>query len=225
MNYLKKLPYKIKLFLFILPLLFIYTLICSISYVNAISTDLQKNVFRLHVIANSDSEDDQNLKLKVRDNVIKYMNTLCSKTTSKEEAIEIANAHLNEFKKIALNTIKENGYNYDVNISIDNVFFPTKTYGDISLPEGYYDALRIKIGKAEGKNWWCVMFPPLCFVDVTSGIVPDDSKELLKENLSQEEYDLICNGNSEDLNNTDITFKFKIVELLNNTKLMLASKN
>ena len=225
MNYFKKLPYKIKLFLFILPLLFIYTLICSISYVNAISTDLQKNVFRLHVIANSDSEDDQNLKLKVRDNVIKYMNTLCSKTTSKEEAIEIANAHLNEFKKIALNTIKENGYNYDVNISIDNVFFPTKTYGDISLPEGYYDALRIKIGKAEGKNWWCVMFPPLCFVDVTSGIVPDDSKELLKENLSQEEYNLICNGNSEDLNNTDITFKFKIVELLNNTKLMLASKN
>lgn len=225
MNYLKKLPYKIKLFLFILPLLFIYTLICSISYVNAISTDLQKNVFRLHVIANSDSEEDQNLKLKVRDNVIKYMNTLCSKTTSKEEAIEIANAHLNEFKKIALSTIKENGCNYDVNISIDNVFFPTKTYGDISLPEGYYDALRIKIGKAEGKNWWCVMFPPLCFVDVTSGIVPDDSKELLKENLSQEEYDLICNGNSEDLNNSDITFKFKIVELLNNTKMMLASKN
>lgn len=225
MNYFKKLPYKIKLFLFILPLLFIYTLICSISYVNAISTDLQKNVFRLHVIANSDSEDDQNLKLKVRDNVIKYMNTLCSKTTSKEEAIKIANAHLNEFKKIALNTIKDNGYNYDVDISIDNVFFPTKTYGDISLPEGYYDALRIKIGKAEGKNWWCVMFPPLCFVDVTSGIVPDDSKELLKENLSQEEYNLICNGNSEDLNNTDITFKFKIVELLNNTKLMLASKN
>ena len=148
MNYLKKLPHKIKLFLFILPLLFIYTLICSISYVNAISTDLQKNVFRLHVIANSDSENDQNLKLKVRDNVIKYMNTLCSKTTSKEEAIEIANAHLNEFKEIALSTIKENGYNYDVNISIDNVFFPTKTYGDISLPEGYYDALRIKIGKA-----------------------------------------------------------------------------
>ena len=105
------------------------------------------------------------------------------------------------------------------------MFFPTKTYGDISLPEGYYDALRIKIGKAEGKNWWCVMFPPLCFVDVTSGIVPDDSKDLLKENLSQEEYDLICNGNSENQNNTDITFKFKIVELLNNTKMMLASKN
>lgn len=225
MNYLKKLPYKIKLFLFILPLLFIYTLICSISYVNAISTDLQKSVFRLHVIANSDSEDDQNLKLKVRDNVLRYMNTLCSKTTSKEEAIEIATIHLNEFKEIALNTIKENGCNYNVDISIDNVFFPTKTYGDISLPEGYYDALRIKIGKAEGKNWWCVMFPPLCFVDVTSGIVPDDSKDLLKENLSQEEYDLICNGNSENQNNTDITFKFKIVELLNNTKMMLASKN
>ena len=225
MNYLKKLPYKIKIFIIILPLLFFYTLLCSICYANAISTNLQENIFRLHVIANSNSEEDQNLKLKVRDNVIKYMNTLCSNTTSKKEAIEIANNHLNEFKEIALNTIKENGYNYDVYISIDSVFFPTKTYGDISLPEGYYDALRIKIGNAEGKNWWCVMFPPLCFVDVTSGIVPDDSKELLKENLGQEEYDLICNGNSEEQINSNITFKFKIVELLNNTKMMLASKN
>ena len=214
MNYLKKLPYKIKLFLFILPLLFIYTLICSISYVNAISTDLQKNVFRLHVIANSDSEDDQNLKLKVRDNVIKYMNTLCSKTTSKEEAIEIANAHLNEFKKIALNTIKENGYNYDVDISIDNVFFPTKTYGDISLPEGYYDALRIKIGKAEGKNWWCVMFPPLCFVDDQNGIIDEKTDKKLKEVLTEEEYDLIMAKNKSEVKNLE--FKFKITEVFQN---------
>ena len=219
MNYLKKLPYKIKLFLFILPLLFIYTLICSISYVNAISTDLQKNVFRLHVIANSDSEEDQNLKLKVRDNVIKYMNTLCSKTTSKEEAIEIANAHLNEFKEIALNTIKENGYNYDVNISIDNVFFPTKTYGDISLPEGYYDALRIKIGKAEGKNWWCVMFPPLCFVDISSGVVPEESKEVLQDNLTEEEFALISDKSSD-----EIQFKFKLLEFFNNNDLITAKK-
>ena len=211
MNYLKKLPYKIKLFLFILPLLFIYTLICSISYVHAISTDLQKSVFRLHVIANSDSEDDQNLKLKVRDNVLRYMNTLCSKTTSKEEAIEIATIHLNEFKEIALNTIKENGYNYNVDISIDNVFFPTKTYGDISLPEGYYDALRIKIGKAEGKNWWCVMFPPLCFVDVTSGVVPDESKQIMQNNLSDEEYSLISDNES-----SDIKFKFSLIEFFKN---------
>ena len=130
---------------------------------------------------------------------------------TKEEAIEIANAHLNEFKEIALSTIKENGYNYDVNISIDNVFFPTKTYGDISLPEGYYDALRIKIGKAEGKNWWCVMFPPLCFVDEQNNVIDKETDEKLKKVLTKDEYELIVEKDKKNINNLQI--KFKIVEV------------
>lgn len=221
MNILKKLPRKIKIAIILLPLLFLYTFICSISYVTAISSDLCESVFRLHIIANSDSVEDQNLKYKVRDNVIAYMNTLCSNTNSKEEVISIANEHLDDFKKIAIDTIKANGFNYETEVEINNVFFPTKTYGDLSLPEGYYDALRIKIGNASGQNWWCVMFPPLCFVDVSTGIVPEESKELIKENLSDEEYNLICaRSNSE--NNSDIKFKFKIVEILNHTKLITA---
>lgn len=221
MNILKKLPRKIKIAIITLPLLFLYTLICSTCYVTAISSNLCESVFRLHIIANSDSEEDQNLKYKVRDNVIAYMNTLCSNTSSKEEVISIANEHLDDFKKIAEDTIKTNGFNYESQVEINNVFFPTKTYGDLSLPEGYYDALRIKIGNASGQNWWCVMFPPLCFVDVSTGIVPEESKELIKENLSDEEYDLICTGNNFE-NNSDIKFKFKIVELLNHTKLITA---
>lgn len=221
MNILKKLPRKIKIAIIALPLLFLYTLICSTYYVTAISSDLCRSVFRLHIIANSDSVEDQNLKYKVRDNIIAYMNTLCSNLNSKEEVISIANEHLDDFKKIAEDTIKANGFDYETQVEINNVFFPTKTYGDLSLPEGYYDALRIKIGNASGRNWWCVMFPPLCFVDVSTGIVPEESKELIKENLSDEEYNLICTGNNSK-SNSDIKFKFKIVEILNHTKLITA---
>lgn len=198
------------IFLLILLLVF-YTFFCAISYVNAVSSDISESVFRLHVIANSDSEEDQNLKYKVRDALLGYMDELSSNCNSKEEVIETAKEHSNNFKDIAINTIRENGYDYDVSIDIGNFEFPTKTYGDISLPSGYYDALKVEIGEAKGKNWWCVMFPPLCFIDISSGVVPEESKEFLKENMSDEEYDLIS---SED--NIGLHFKFKLLELFAN---------
>lgn len=201
----------------LLILLFLYIFVCAFSYVNAVSSDIANSVFRLHVIANSDEKEDQELKLKVRDNVLFYMNEICENVTTKEEAILIANEHIDEFKEIALNTIHENGYDYLVNIRIGNFSFPTKTYGDISLPSGYYDALRIEIGEAKGQNWWCVMFPPLCFVDVSSGIVPDESKETMKSDLSDEEFSLI--SDNEDSN---VKFKFKLIEWFQNVKVMTA---
>lgn len=205
---------NIKNYIFILFLLLLYTLICAFSYVNAVSTDISNSVFRLHVIANSDSVEDQNLKYVVRDNVLKYMNEIAKNVTSKEEVIKLITEHKNDFYEIAIQTIRDEGYDYDVNINIGNFEFPTKTYGDISLPAGYYDALRIEIGTASGKNWWCVMFPPLCFVDVTSGIVDDESKELMQENLTDEEYSIISSDNTE--------FKFKFIELLQNVNIFTA---
>lgn len=207
---------KVKYSILLIFLLLIYILISAMSYVNAISTDISNSVFRLHVIANSDSCEDQNLKYLVRDNVLSYMNEICKDATSKEEAIKIANDNLDIFKEIAKQTVIDNGYNYDVNVEIGNFSFPTKTYGDISLPSGFYDALRIKIGEANGQNWWCVMFPPLCFVDVSSGIVPEDSKETMKSELSDEEFSLISS------NDSDIKFKFKLVEMLQNAKILTA---
>lgn len=201
----------------LLILLFLYIFVCAFSYVNAVSSDIANSVFRLHVIANSDEKEDQELKLKVRDNVLSYMNKICENVTTKEDAILIANDHIDEFKEIALNTIHENGYDYSVNVKIGNFSFPTKTYGDISLPAGLYDALRIEIGEAKGQNWWCVMFPPLCFVDVSSGIVPDNSKETMKDNLSDEEFSLI--SDNEDSN---VKFKFKLIEWFQNVKVMTA---
>lgn len=201
----------------LLILLFLYIFVCAFSYVNAVSSDIANSVFRLHVIANSDEKEDQELKLKVRDNVLSYMNKICENVTTKDDAILIANEHINEFKEIALNTIHENGYDYSVNVRIGNFSFPTKTYGDISLPAGLYDALRIEIGEAKGQNWWCVMFPPLCFVDVSSGIVPDESKETMKSDLSDEEFSLI--SDNEDSN---VKFKFKLIEWFQNVKVMTA---
>lgn len=211
---------KIKMFIILTFLLFIYTTICAVSYAQNISTDIANSVFRLHVIANSDSQEDQNLKYKVRDNLLSYMNKICKNAQSKSEAIEIAKKHENDFKNIALETIKNEGYSYDVKINIGNFEFPTKHYGDISLPAGYYDALRVEIGEAKGQNWWCVMFPPLCFVDVSSGVVPEDSKEMLENNLSEEEFALVS-----DKSNAEIQFKFKLLELFNKQDLITAKKD
>ena len=206
---------KYKIILFLTFLLLIYTFFCAISYADTVVTDISKNVFRLHVIANSDSEEDQNLKYKVRDSLLGYMDNLSSSCKSKEEVIEVAKEHISDFKNIAINTIKENGYNYDVSIEIGNFEFPTKTYGDIALPSGYYDALKVEIGEAKGKNWWCVMFPPLCFIDISSGIVPEESKEYLKENMSEEEYGLISSNDDNSLH-----FKFKLLEFFANNNLI-----
>ena len=201
----------LKRFLIVLILFTFFVFVSAISYVSAVSNNIADSVFRLHVIANSDSNEDQELKYKVRDAVLEYMNSITIDCSSKEEAIQIAKEHEDEFYKIAKQTIEENGYNYSVNIKIGNFNFPTKTYGDISLPAGNYDALRIEIGNASGQNWWCVMFPPLCFVDVSSGVVPDESKEIMQDNLSTEEYTLIS-----DLNSSDVKFKFGLVEFFNN---------
>ena len=210
---------KVKMAIILTFLFFIYTSICAISYANYVSTDIADSVFRLHVIANSDSEEDQNLKYIIRDNLLDYMNEICANCTNKEEAISIAQQNIENFKQIALDTIKAQGFDYSVNVTIGNFEFPTKDYGDISLPAGYYDALKVEIGQAKGQNWWCVMFPPLCFVDVTSGIVPDESKEDLQESLSDEEYALVS-----DDSNFEIKFKFKLLEFFNNTGLFTAKK-
>ena len=139
---------KISKIFIIFILLICYIYISSISYVAAVTKNISNNVFRLHVIANSDSDEDQNLKYIVRDNLINYMNSLTGNITSKKDAIEIAKQHEQDFYNIAIQTIQENGFNYDVKIEIGNFYFPTKNYGDISFPCGYYDALKVEIGDA-----------------------------------------------------------------------------
>ena len=210
---------KLKIILTLSILLFTYTSICAISYAQNISNNIAQSVFRLHVIANSDSQEDQNLKYIVRDNLIEYMNVLSKNSKTKEESIQIAKSNIKNFEKIAKETIIKHGYNYPVEVSIGNFNFPTKQYGDISLPSGMYDALKVEIGEAKGQNWWCVMFPPLCFVDVTTGIVPEESKELMENNLGNEEF-LLISENS----NSPTKFKFKLIEFFTEKGIITAKK-
>ena len=188
-------------------------------YSDAVTNNISKNVFRLHVIANSNSEEDQDLKYKVRDELIKYMKSISSNISTKDEALTLVNNNLDTFQAIASNVIIENGFDYPVKIEVGNFDFPTKTYGDISLPAGFYDALKVEIGEAQGRNWWCVMFPSLCFVDVSNGIVPEESKENLQSNLDYEDYNLISSDEAE------YKIKFKLVEILENAKIIMANKS
>lgn len=202
---MKKIFYLISL----ITLVIIFLFVSIKSYANTISDDLSNNFFRLHILANSDSEEDQALKLKVRDNIIEYMNSLSYSNLTKKEAIDLTKSNLQNFKEIAQRTILEEGYNYSINLEVGNFYFPTKEYGNISLPAGYYDALKIEIGEAKGKNWWCSLFPPLCFVDISAGVIDEESEKYLKDNLSDDEFAIITDDSE------TVKFKFKIIELLN----------
>lgn len=210
---------NIKCFIILTLLFCLYVYINAFFYVIKVSSNLSDNVFRLHIIANSNSEIDQNLKYKVRDNLVKYMNTVCNNFVSKEETINYILSHFSDFEEIVNKTIKNYGFNYTSKLEIGNFKFPTKTYGDISLPSGNYDALEVKIGKAEGKNWWCVLYPSLCFIDTDLSIVPEESKSKLKNSLGEEEYALIS-----DNENPSINFKFKLVDFFTSNNFFIAEK-
>lgn len=209
----RKEKFKIKYLFVVVFLLMLMILVNSISYSEEVISDISENVLRLHVIANSNSSEDQEVKYKVRDKVLEYMTDISENCKSKTEAISILEDNLDNVEDIVIKTLRENNFDYNVKLEIGNFDFPTKVYGDISLPSGYYDALKIIIGEGKGENWWCVMFPPLCFVDVSSGIVPNESKELLEENISNEGYSLISDKSD------DIKIKFKIVELIESGKI------
>ena len=145
---------------------------------------VKDELIRFHVIANSDSREDQELKLKVRDEVIKYLEPLLKNSKSIEESRKIIKQNNKKVINIAEKVVKDNGYSYNVQTELSRENFPEKVYGKIVLPQGEYEAYRILIGDASGQNWWCVMFPPLCFIDVTKGKVEEDkSKEVLDSQI------------------------------------------
>ena len=191
--------------------------------------DISSKLIRFHVIANSDGELDQKLKLKVRDEVLKYIQPLLKDSKDIEESRDILKEENENIINIAKETIEENGYSYKVESTLTKEYFPVKTYGNITLPQGKYEAYRIIIGSGEGQNWWCVMFPPICFVDLTKGEVAyEETENQMKKVLNDEELNLVSNtkeaskdnlqgskvvDNTEDNN---IVIKFKIGELLKN---------
>lgn len=214
---------KLKVRILALSLLLISILTIStlhiygeVTKVEKTSSNYKDKLIRFHVLANSDSEEDQNLKLKVRDEIIKYLQPLLKDSKSIEESEKIILRENENIKKLSENIIKENGYNYDVKVNLEYSNFPAKQYSNIVLPAGEYKSIRVIIGSGEGKNWWCVMFPPLCFVDENNGVIDKKTDEKLKDILTEEEYKLISGENSKKASNRKM--KFKILEILETIK-------
>jgi len=165
---------------------------------------IREKVFRLHVIANSDSAVDQELKLNVRDRIIAESRRLFYDLNGKDEIVEEAKLSLKEIEAIAESEIEARGYSYNVKAEVLNMHFTTREYGDVTLPAGNYDALRITIGEGRGHNWWCVMFPPMCLPAASE-------KKELGEVLNKNEMD-IAQGK------TKYKVKFKAVEVFEDVK-------
>lgn len=149
---------------------------------------LAQEVLRFHVLANSDSDEDQELKLQVRDAVLAYLEENMPEEDSAGAAGSWVRGHIDEIEEVSRGVIAEAGADYPVSAAVTTCWFPDKSYGDITFPAGNYEALRIEIGEAEGHNWWCVLYPGLCFLDAVNAVVPDEGKEKLKNVLTEEEY-------------------------------------
>ena len=195
-----------------LSLIFTFLLTLSLTYAKSVGNDIKNSVLRLHIVANSNLAADQNLKLAVRNRIITETSELFESADSPQKAAEIASLNIEKICQIAREEIKSQGFDYSVNAKLGEFSFPTKNYGDITLPSGKYNALRIEIGAASGENWWCVMYPPLCFTD---GIISasESAKSKLKNSLSEEEYSLITKNNTGAI---PVEIRFKLVEILQN---------
>ena len=167
----------------------------------------EDKLIRFHIRANSDREEDQELKFKIRDKILAEMGDKFGETKSLKESRNIIMENMDEMKSIAEKIIIEEGENYSVKINLGKDKFPTRRYGNLILPQGEYETLLISLGQAKGKNWWCVMFPPLCFVDITHSLAYNAEEDI-------EEVEI-----EEDTEEVEVKLKWKLVELLEKIKI------
>ncbi|HIZ81818.1 MAG TPA: stage II sporulation protein R [Candidatus Mediterraneibacter pullistercoris] len=152
---------------------------------------LAEEVLRFHVLANSDSTSDQELKIRVRDAVLAMMEEDMPETASVDETKAWVRSHIDEIEDVSRKTVADAGEEYPVSAAVTTCWFPDRSYGDVTFPAGNYEALRIEIGAAQGHNWWCVLYPGLCFKDAANAVMPDESRKRLKTVLTEEEYSRI----------------------------------
>lgn len=169
---------------------------------------IAKKIIRFHVIADSDDEQDQMLKLKVKENVVKELEDVLAEADNVDTARELIQANIPQIEATARETLDAEGCSKEVKAGLTNCYFPVKQYGEFTFPDGEYEALRVTIGSGQGKNWWCVMYPKLCFVDSLYGVVPEESKKELKKQLTEEEYEEIMQGKKK------VKVRFKLLEWL-----------
>ncbi|MCL2592678.1 MAG: stage II sporulation protein R [Defluviitaleaceae bacterium] len=205
-----------RIILFSLAMGFVITLGVAVStkiYSDRIQQSIAEKVIRFHVLANSNLEADQELKLKIRDAVLAEYEGILNTSENIAETRSIILENMNGIQAVAEETIKLAGRNYSVAVSLGRSVFPTVEYENIRLPAGEYETLKIVVGEGVGDNWWCVMFPPLCFVDITRGVISDEALAELEETLTAEEFKLLTS--SEDV---AVEVRFRIVEWWQNRR-------
>lgn len=180
--------------------LLVACLVCTALWAEAAQTQLADHVIRLHVLANSDTQADQDLKLQVRDAVLARTDAILADQDSADQAAALLQQHLEDLAQTAEAEIQAQGYDYPVEVRLEETWFPTRTYENVSLPAGNYLALRVLIGQAEGHNWWCVVFPSLCLTAVTE-------TSLQAAGLTHDDYQLISEEDQ------PYQIRFKTVEL------------
>lgn len=198
---------KISVFLIIIGTLTYLIQLHTAATIN-LQENIAKNIIRFHVIANSDSKEDQYLKYEVKNALIKALYPNFKNINSVEEARSIIKSSIPLIEDVASQVIKSHGYSYPVTASLTTNYFPMKVYGDYAFPPGKYEALQVRIGNAQGQNWWCVMFPPLCFVDETYSIVSEDSEKKLEYLLTDDELDFI------QTKKIPVKIRFKLLDIL-----------
>ncbi|MBO5725760.1 MAG: stage II sporulation protein R [Clostridia bacterium] len=171
--------------------------------------ELRDGVLRLHIIANSDTKEDQELKLAVRDEILKNSTDIFKNCNTVEDAILTADSKIDDINEIANNVLKQNGFDYDARVSVGDKYFDTREYDDFTLPAGTYKSLVVDLGDAKGKNWWCVVFPCVC--------VPSASDSKLSDSVSVESANTAENA-------PKYKIKFKSMEIYEKIK-KLFSKN
>lgn len=180
--------------------------------------NISDKLIRFHVIANSDSDSDQSIKLEIRDAILKEFGQSLSKCKTREESLKYIKSRLPEIEGLADEILSEGGKNYKAKAFLGEFKFPIKSYGTITLPPGEYTALKVILGDGGGKNWWCVMFPPLCFIDITRGLTSEETDKSLGKVLNKNEIREITQDNNKTSNtlqaNKNIKFKFKSVEII-----------
>lgn len=155
---------------------------------NRLQEHLAQEVLRFHILANSDSEEDQALKMDVKKQVLAFLEESMPEGMNVRETEDWMRRNTDKLEEEGRKTVAMEGCDYPVSAAVTTCYFPEKTYGDVTFPAGNYKALRIEIGAAEGHNWWCVLYPNLCFTDATNAVVPEEGKEKLKNVLTEEEY-------------------------------------
>ena len=200
---------KISLITLVSMIPIVLILIILINYSGSTTNALANKIIRFHVVANSDSTQDQLLKQQVRDEIIAYMEPLLEDSTSIEDTRYIIKESLPLIKEVVEEIVVKWDKDYDIYVTLDEANFPTKSYGDVVLPAGKYEACRVVIGEGKGENWWCVMFPPLCYLDASSGVVPLEGKEQLEEQLNAEQYNLITQKDK------PYQIRFKLIDKVN----------